>query len=345
MTIPDFASPAQPPSSAHLSPRVARSTISVIGDLWTLRILRTIFRGKRRYGDFVKEFGVSRAVLSDRLDKLQAHGVVLRRAEPGRHPEYRLTESGLDLWPLFLAMWLWEVEWGTARDPDTWAPDVPRSHVLHTDCGHVMRPQLHCQHCRQQVLPYDTQAMDPQALAAMHAEDLHAPVQLDGASREGAASAASMAAGTPGSAFRRARAAAGQSQALGAQQRLVRVVGDRWNSAIVAAAFRGVRQFAQFEKDLGIGPAQLSDRLAELQRLEILRTRAYAGARQEYKLTHAGIALFPMTLELARWGSRWLWEQGGQLPVVHMPCGQMLEARWHCGHCQEELQREALRFG
>ena len=60
------AAPGQVRSSA------AQRTIGVIGDAWTLRILRTVFRGKRRHGDFVREFGVSRAVLSDRLAKLVA---------------------------------------------------------------------------------------------------------------------------------------------------------------------------------------------------------------------------------------------------------------------------------
>ena len=58
----------------------AQRTIAVLGDVWTLRILRTIFRGKRRHGDFVAEFGVSRAVLNDRLGKLVEQGVLVRHA-------------------------------------------------------------------------------------------------------------------------------------------------------------------------------------------------------------------------------------------------------------------------
>ena len=340
MTLSSPASSAATSSGQAFAPLgagAARSTIAVIGDLWTLRILRTVFRGKRRHGDFVKEFGVSRAVLSDRLEKLLAHGVLERHVQEGRHPEYRLTDSGLDLWSLYLAMWLWETDWGTARDPDTWAPDLPRAQVLHTGCNHVMRPQLRCQHCQQEVLPFDTRPEDPQALAARHAEG---PQGVEGV----AAAAPAMGQGVPDSGFRRARQPGGRSDAPGANQRLVRVIGDRWNSAIVAAAFRGVRLFSQFEQDLQIGPSQLSDRLAELQQLDILRTRAYAGARQEYRLTKAGIALFPTTLELVRWGSRWLWGQQGALHIHHVPCGHALEARWHCGHCQAVLERESLRF-
>lgn len=298
----------------------AQRTIGVIGDAWTLRILRSVFRGKRRHGDFVQAFGVSRAVLSDRLAKLVAHQVLERVAQEGRHPEYRLTARGLDLWSLFLAMWQWEMDWGSARDPDTWAPDLPRPRLSHTGCGQAMRPVLRCMACHAPVLPFDTRA-------------------------EGGSAELPAAEAPPGaSAFRKARATvAGDAAGLRAR-RLTRVVGDRWNCAVVAAAFRGTRVFARFQEELQIGPNQLSDRLSELQELGILRARAYAGTRQEYRLTQAGIALFPMTLELVRWGNRWLEVGDDPLTVRHLLCGEVLDARWHCGHCGETLEREAVRF-
>ena len=301
----------------------AQRSIAVIGDAWTLRILRTVFRGKRRYGDFIKEFGVSRAVLTDRLNKLVAHEVLLRDTREGGHPEYRLTERGLDLWPMFLAMWVWETDWGTGQDQDTWAPDVPRRQVVHTACGHTMLPQFKCLHCHQVVLPFETAAA-PAAPAAPTLAPA-APLVIT-------------------SAFRRDRQDALHSTSTLQAQRLVRVIGDRWNSAVVAAAFRAVRTFSGFEQALGIGPAQLSARLAELQKLGILSSRAYAGARLEYRLTQAGIALYPVTLELVRWGNRWYWPGTPAFAVQHLLCQHTLEARWHCGHCEAELVRESVRF-
>jgi DNA-binding HxlR family transcriptional regulator len=295
----------------------------VIGDAWTLRILRTVFRGKRRHSDFVKEFSVSRAVLSDRLAKLVAHGVLVREVAAGSHPEYRLTERGLDLWSLFLAMWQWETEWGVALDPDSWAPDLPRLQAVHTGCGHTMRPQLRCLACRHLVLPFDTRA-------------------------EGNPAESARATATPaGPGFRKQRSGpTGDSPTAPRPQRLARIIGDRWNSAVVAAAFRGTRLFVRFQDELQIGPAQLSDRLAELQELGILRSRAYAGTRHEYRLTRAGLALFPITLEMVRWGNRWLTlGANDQLAVRHLPCGHLLAARWHCEHCAQEIVRESVRFG
>lgn len=300
------------------SSSAAQRTIAVVGDAWTLRILRSVFRGQRRYGDFLQGFGVSRAVLTDRLTKLVSHGVLSRDVSGGGHPEYRLTDCGLDLWSLFLAMWLWEIDWGTAQDPDTWAPDLPRLRLTHTGCGQAMRPALRCQHCLGLVSPFETQA-DPTPVLA-------SPTI-----------AASM--------FRRARQASSTgTDPTQPSQRLVRLVGDRWNSAVVAAAFRGTRLFSQFQEALRIGPAQLSDRLGELQQLGILQARAYVGTRQEYRLTKSGIALFPLTLEMVRWGNRWLWSEANPLTIRHLPCAHALDARWHCGACEQVLLRDTVRF-
>ena len=313
--------PIQPLKTPSAS--AAQRTIAVVGDAWTLRILRSVFRGQRRYRDFVQGFGVSRAVLTDRLAKLVAHEVLWRDTVGGGHPEYRLTERGLDLWTLFLAMWLWEIDWGTAQDPDTWAPDLPRLQLAHTVCGHSMRPQLRCQHCPGQVSPFETRA---------ETTPLQSPDSAVSHSRAA-------------SAFRRARqSAVADSDPAKPSQRLVRLVGDRWNSAVVAAAFRGTRLFSQFQEQLHIGPAQLSDRLAELQQLGILQSRAYGGGRQEYRLTAAGVALFPVMLEMVRWGNRWLWLEGNPLTIRHQPCDHTLDARWHCGFCDQVLSRETVRF-
>jgi DNA-binding HxlR family transcriptional regulator len=301
----------------------AQSAVAVLGDVWTLRILRTIFRGKRRYGDFVQAFGVSRAVLSTRLGKLVEHGVLVRDAGDGGHPQYRLSESGLDLWSLFLAMWLWEQDWGTAKDPDSWAPDLPRSSVVHLGCGQAMRPVLLCGNCQGEVQPFDTRLLAPE-LPPVGAAQGQSDVDRS-------------------SAFRRARGA-GASTSNGIT-RLGRVVGDRWNSVIVGAAFRGTRLFSQFESELGIGPAQLSDRLAELQRLDILSARTYVGARQEYRLTQAGLALFPMVLELMRWANQWLVQPQQRLHLQHVSCDQRLTAHWHCSNCRDQLARDTIRFG
>src|SRR5487761_1429839 len=91
---------------------VAR-TVSVIGDRWTLLILRDCFLRVRRFEEFEQRLGITRHILADRLRKLVAAGVRARVAyqERPRRYEYRLTETGLDLHPVLLAL----VGWGDAH--------------------------------------------------------------------------------------------------------------------------------------------------------------------------------------------------------------------------------------
>ena len=300
------------------SPSSAQRTISVIGDAWTLRILRTVFRGQRRYSDFLSELGISRAVLTDRLGKLVANELLIRHAIEGGHPEYRLTERGLDLWPMFLAMWLWETEWGTGVMDDVPPVEQPRPMLMHTVCGHKMRPQLECQHCSVVIQPFDTQA--EAGPGYLHIEP-----------------------GTQ-SMFRRASQNTLAEASAAQGHTLMRVIGDRWNSALLAAAFKGLKLFSEFEKDLRIGPNQLSDRLGELLNLGILRARSYSGARQEYRLTRKGVAMFPIVLEMMRWGDKWLWPATAPIVLRHKPCDHLLVGHWHCGHCKMQLSRTEIHL-
>ena len=94
---------------------VARA-LSVVGDRWTLLIVRELFMRSRRFEQFQAQLRLSPLTLTDRLNKLVEHGVVRRVRYRERSPryEYRLTEKGLDLYPLLLAL----IRWG-----DTWMAD------------------------------------------------------------------------------------------------------------------------------------------------------------------------------------------------------------------------------
>lgn len=88
-----------------------RRALDVVGEKWSLLILRDAFNGVRRYDDFRRHLGLSEAVLADRLRKLVAAGIL--RVEPYREPgartrsQYRLTPKGRDLWPVLLALKQW----------------------------------------------------------------------------------------------------------------------------------------------------------------------------------------------------------------------------------------------
>ncbi|MCR9130848.1 MAG: helix-turn-helix transcriptional regulator [Alphaproteobacteria bacterium] len=91
-------------------------TLKVIGDRWSLLILRNAFHGVRRFDAFQEQLSISTSVLSDRLARLVREGVLERRPAPddGRAAEYRLTEAGLDLYPVLISL----NQWG-----DRWRPD------------------------------------------------------------------------------------------------------------------------------------------------------------------------------------------------------------------------------
>ncbi len=91
---------------------IARAT-DLIGDWWTPIILRNAFAGERRFEQFQDSLGVSRAILTDRLNRLVKEGMMEKVAyseRPTRY-EYRLTEKGRDFWQVLAAMWRWGEDW------------------------------------------------------------------------------------------------------------------------------------------------------------------------------------------------------------------------------------------
>ena len=84
---------------------VAR-TLEIVGERWTLLILRDAFLGVRRFDDFQRSLGIARNVLNSRLKRLVDAGVLERRRYQERPErfEYRLTDMGLDLWPAVVAL-------------------------------------------------------------------------------------------------------------------------------------------------------------------------------------------------------------------------------------------------
>lgn len=84
-----------------------------VGEWWSLLILRESFRGVRRFGDFERELGIAKNVLSARLKHLVEAGVLERRPskDDAREIEYRLTDSGKDLAPVLIALAQWGDRW------------------------------------------------------------------------------------------------------------------------------------------------------------------------------------------------------------------------------------------
>lgn len=117
-------------------------TLEIVGEWWTLLILRDAFLGIRRFDDFVDRLGISRNILTVRLQTLVDAGILVRRPYDegrGRH-DYLLTDKGRALWPVMTALRQWGDEWvlGSGNEPLL---------IEHRNCGHTVLGVFSCDHC------------------------------------------------------------------------------------------------------------------------------------------------------------------------------------------------------
>lgn len=118
------------------------SSLEVVGERWSLLIIRDIFRGRRRFDQIQKSLGVARNVLTARLTRLVDEGILEKRAyqsSPDRY-EYFLTEKGLDLWPVLMAY----LGWGDKYcEPEKGKPRL----IVHKKCGGEVDDRRICLKC------------------------------------------------------------------------------------------------------------------------------------------------------------------------------------------------------
>ena len=144
---------------------IARS-VAVVGDRWTLMILRDCFRQVTRFDEFQSRLGISRTIIAHRLHGLVSEGVLEKRKYCDRPPryEYVLTDKGKALYPVIIGLF----HWGETFCP---GPDGPPFTLRHSGCGHHFTPRQVCAECGEQVGPgdlvraYPVNADDPVALA------------------------------------------------------------------------------------------------------------------------------------------------------------------------------------
>jgi DNA-binding HxlR family transcriptional regulator len=144
---------------------IARS-LEVVGERWTLLVLRDVFLGVRRFDDFQRSLGVARNVLQARLERLIDEGILERRLyqeRPPRH-EYRLTEKGIELWPVVFDL----MRWGDRHH----YPDGPPTALEHAGCGGAVDDHRICERCGKPLEARDVRAR-PGPGAHPRAAELH----------------------------------------------------------------------------------------------------------------------------------------------------------------------------
>jgi DNA-binding HxlR family transcriptional regulator len=118
------------------------AAVDILGERSTFLVLREAFNGVRRFDDMQRRTGMPRQVLSQRLARLVAEGMLRKvpyqQAGQRSRAEYRLTEKGLDLYPVLIAL----MEWGDRHEVGAEGPQVL---LRHRDCGEPVRLQLACE--------------------------------------------------------------------------------------------------------------------------------------------------------------------------------------------------------
>lgn len=121
------------------------NALAIVGERWSLLVLREAMFGERRFDQFARNTGASRDILAARLKTLVAAGVLSREQysdRPVRH-EYVLTESGRALRPVLMALMDWGDRYATEGEPPT---------VWEHECGAVLHPAMVCANCGDQVV-------------------------------------------------------------------------------------------------------------------------------------------------------------------------------------------------
>jgi DNA-binding HxlR family transcriptional regulator len=141
---------------------VARA-LEVVGERWTLLVLRDIFLGNRRFDAIQRHLGVARNVLQSRLERLLEHGVIEKvpyQERPVRH-EYRLTPKGIDLWPTIVSL----LQWG---DRHALSPAGRPVLLRHKECGGEVDGHRICTACGMPLEARDVRAVAGPGAAAGH---------------------------------------------------------------------------------------------------------------------------------------------------------------------------------
>ncbi|GII32476.1 winged helix-turn-helix transcriptional regulator [Planotetraspora mira] len=127
-----------PSTYADRNCSLARS-LEIVGERWTLLIIRDVFFGVRRFGDFATQLKIPRAVLTNRLKFLVQEGVLIRDDDATGGVEYRLTAKGVGLWPVVRAL----MSWGDAF----YSPSGVKRAERHDQDGGLLDHEGRCQDC------------------------------------------------------------------------------------------------------------------------------------------------------------------------------------------------------
>jgi len=308
------------PQPDEVKPRQISSVIralDVLSDPWSFLVLREAFFGVRRFDGLQRNLKIARNVLSARLSRLVAEGLLERQLYVERPPryEYRLTDQGRDFFPPIVGL----MKWG-----DRWRPTKagPPLELTHKDCGKPLSPCVVCGSCKNTLSSFDVEFED--GPGAGTETDFNAPTTR----RRGGDK--TWLRGRPCSVAR-----------------TLKVIGDRWSLRVLRECFIGVKRFKDFQANLAIARNILSDRLNLLCKEKILVRRQYQEhpPRFEYVLAPAGYDMYSSLVLFMAWGDKWRSpRQGVPLKLRHKLCGHDASPIMVCGNCGGPVKTGSVTY-
>ena len=221
--------------------------LDVIGDRWTLLILRSAFYGVKRFDEFQSSTGASRSTLTRRLKALIENEIFYKHpySAAANRFDYKFTRKGLGLLGPSLLAATWESEWKTADYVDI------NESLFHHRCGLHMQPKVVCGICREHLIfddvlwPNFDEQLDEQLdqIRTYNTQHRKRAAIVDGNDRS--------------------------------NSNLASLIGDRWTLLVLIASFFGIQRYDGFLNRLGAPPSVLAERLKQLVANNILEKVEY----------------------------------------------------------------------
>ncbi|MDO6694484.1 helix-turn-helix domain-containing protein [Aliiglaciecola sp. 3_MG-2023] len=298
---------------------VARA-LKIVGDRWTILILRDAFLGRHRFSEFREFSKIARGTLTNRLEFLIENEILYKAPYTQTPPrfEYKLTPRGLGLYPWALMVWEWETHW--VSHSGTKLPSVLQHNI---QAQHELKPICVCRHCRVEVHFQDVKRVQDKSIDIVYTGNVAENMNTQRRSRGSTVSDA--------------------DHRLG---HIIEIIGDRWSSLVVACVFLGLSRYDDIQQNLGIATNILADRLKLMVDLGVLTRNLYQQTppRYEYKLTEKGTSLYGLILALRQWMLDYFPPIERPFKLIHNACGHDLDVDVICATCLTPPLPEQVGF-
>jgi DNA-binding HxlR family transcriptional regulator len=296
------------PPHGYVRHSAESATIDILADTWTYLIIREAFFGARRFAEFQRKLAIPRATLSKRLARLQKNGILKRIGKSGQHKHYRLTDRGMDVYPITLGMMWFGDKW--------MCTDVPPLAMFHNTCRSWFSAKV--------IWRETGEAVDARQIRVRIPKDywIPRPKRVD-----------------------RHRRSTWDGSVKGRRpcsvERMLSIVGDRWTFLVLQELFHGNHRFDDFINALSIAPSVLSGRLLNLQRADFIEKDEELGG---YNLTETGLDSYGPMILMKVWGERWVVRDGrSNFDFVH-PSGNVVTPVAVCSSCGNLLSAREVSY-